>query len=382
MKVVIASTFLPPHVGGLEVVAEQQARTLVRAGHDVCVITSRHDRELPATELSDGGYRIIRVPVLNTLEDRTGITYPLVGPAFVKACWRELRSASSIHVHDSFYQPSQLAALTARLLRKPMHLTQHVGVVDHPNKIVMQIQRLIYGLIAPRLWSRAESITVYNANVREFLLRRGVEPGKIREVYNGIDVSLFKPVSPEERRTLRVRLGLPVDGSFALFVGRLVPKKGFLELLDARSTEFEILFAGPGKVPEPRPANVRFLGSVDRDELVAWYQASDVFVLPVLGEIFPLAMQEAMACGLPIVAFDDPRYAEYELDRTLISLVGREPDQIRDAILKPLRDPELTTKMSAYSRELAESRFDWSRNHGVPSDASPLGGVAVSTNEV
>ena len=371
MKLVIATTFLPPHVGGLEVVAQQQAQTLAAAGHEVCVITSRHDRGLPASEFSEAGYRIIRVPVLNALENRTGIPYPIVGSAFVKACWRELHSAEYIHVHDTFYQPSQLAALVARLLNKPMHITQHVGVVDHPKKMVMQSQNLIYRLIAPRLWNRAESVTVYNANVREFLISRGVESRKIREVDNGIDVNVFKPVPLEERRKLRSRLGLPVDGAFALFVGRLVPKKGFLELLGARSTEFEILFAGPGKVPEPCPSNVRFLGAVDRDEIAAWYQASDLFVLPVLGELFPLAMQEAMACGLPIVAFDDPRYAEYELDRTLISLVEREPDQIRTAILRVLGDPHLARRMSIYSRELAETRFDWNRNHGLFSAAAP-----------
>jgi glycosyltransferase involved in cell wall biosynthesis len=78
-----------------------------------------------------------------------------------------------------------------------------------------------------------------------------------------------------------------------------------------------------------------------------------------------------MACGLPIVAFDDPRYAEYELDRTLISLVEREPDRIRHAILRVLGDPHLARRMSTYSRELAETRFDWNRNHGIPSAATP-----------
>jgi D-inositol-3-phosphate glycosyltransferase len=372
MKVVIATTFLPPHVGGLEVVVQQQAETLAAAGHDVCVVTSRHERDLPKSERCSAGYRIIRVPVLNALEDRTGIPYPIVGPAFVRACWREFRAADHVHVHDTFYQPSQLAASVARLLHKPMHITQHVGVVDHPKKIVMHAQSLIYGLIAPRLWNPAESITVYNANVREFLTGRGVDPRKIRELRNGIDVDVFKPASPAERRMLRLRLGLPADGTLALFVGRLVPKKGFTQLLEARSAEFDIVFAGPGKVPEPCPPNVRFLGAVDRDDIAAWYQACDVFVLPAIGEIFPLAMQEAMACGLPVVAYDDPRYDEYEFDRTLISLVEREPDQIRDAILRVVRDPRLAARMSVYGRELAETRFDWRRNHGPRSVATPV----------
>ena len=56
------------------------------------------------------------------------------------------------------------------------------------------------------------------------------------KLINDIDVNVFKPMPLGERRKLRSRLGLPVDGAFALFVGRLVQKKGFLELiLGARS---------------------------------------------------------------------------------------------------------------------------------------------------
>src|ERR1035437_68669 len=233
MKIVIVTIFFPPHVGGVEVIAQQQARTLASAGHTVCVITSRHDRGLAATESTTDGYRIVRVPVFNAVENRTGIPYPVVGWSSIRTCWREFRGATYVHVHDTFYQPSQIAALIAALRGRPLHVTQHVGIVEHTSRMAMRVQSIIYRFVASRIWKQANSVTVYNAHVRDFLLCRGVDVRKVHEIYNGIDIREFTPVSSQRRKELRIRLGLPVDRAIVLFVGRLVPKKGYLELLEA-----------------------------------------------------------------------------------------------------------------------------------------------------
>jgi D-inositol-3-phosphate glycosyltransferase len=69
-------------------------------------------------------------------------------------------------------------------------------------------------------------------------------------------------------------------------------------------------------------------------------------------------MQEAMACGLPVVTTDDPRYDRQGLDRTLLSLVPAEPAALRRAVLTILGDGDLRARMRAYSRRLAVERFD------------------------
>jgi glycosyltransferase involved in cell wall biosynthesis len=364
MKIVIVTTFFPPHVGGLEVIAQQQAETLTSAGHEVCVITGRHSRELASSEWTEEGYRIIRLPVFNAIENRTGIPYPIIGISAIKTYWRECGTADYIHVHDTFYLTSQIASLIATMRHRPLHVTQHVGIVEHPNRAVMMVQSFIYKAISSHLWKSAETVTVYNSHVRDFLRNRGVDKNKILETYNGIDIRRFKPVSPGCRRELRESLGLAVDRPLVLFVGRLVPKKGYLELLAAASPEFDILVVGPGKQPESYPDTVHFLGSIDRREILALYQACDIFALPSDGELFTLAMQEAMACGLPIVTTNDSRYEDYDLDRSLIQLVDRQPEAIREAILRVISDPNLAMGMADYGRHLAMTRFDWHRHGG------------------
>jgi D-inositol-3-phosphate glycosyltransferase len=97
--------------------------------------------------------------------------------------------------------------------------------------------------------------------------------------------------------------------------------------------------------------------------LLELYQAADVFVVPAVGEIFTLVMQEAMACGLPVVTTDDPGYAEYDLDLESIALVPRTTEAIDAAVTAVLADAARAARMSAYSRAVALDRFSWRQNY-------------------
>jgi D-inositol-3-phosphate glycosyltransferase len=147
-----------------------------------------------------------------------------------------------------------------------------------------------------------------------------------------------------------------------LFVGRLVRQKGYERLIAAAGPGYHVVLAGSGRPAHPLPAGVSFLGPVERADLVALYRLATVFVLPSAGEIFPLVVQEAMACGLPIVTTDDRRYHAYDLDRRLFSLVEPRPDELRRAILAILADRELRRRMGEHSRRFALAHFDWRIN--------------------
>ena len=99
MRILLVSSYFAPHVGGVEVVVEQQAAILAAAGHRVTVATTRIPSSLPARERRDG-YEVVRLPASNLLERHTGIPYPVVGPAF----WRGLRE----HVYARDIDPLQL----------------------------------------------------------------------------------------------------------------------------------------------------------------------------------------------------------------------------------------------------------------------------------
>jgi glycosyltransferase involved in cell wall biosynthesis len=361
MKVLIVSTFIPPHVGGLEIIVAQQAKSLADAGHEVTVFTGRHDKSLPRDEQVDG-YRVIRTPVWNAIEERTGVPYPIWGVRSLAPLLKLVRRADVVHIHDVYYQPSMMAAVMARCVGRRLFITQHVSIVEHDSPLVMGVQHFVYATAGARLWRWCRGIVAYNVIVERFLADRGVPGEKVHLSYNGIDVDTFHPGDKAVRAFVRSAYGLPQDKPLVLFVGRLVPKKGYRELMAAHHDDYHIVLAGPGAIPTDVPPGITFVGPVDRSEILGLYQASDIFALPAVGEMLTLAMQEAMACGLPVVVAKDAAYDSYELDPNGIAFTPPEPEALRQAFLEILGNAEQFDRMSSYSRQLATTRFDWRGN--------------------
>ena len=364
MNVLVVIHYFPPHLGGLEEVGRNQAASLARAGHDVTVITCRHDRRIAKTERVEPGYTVRRVRAMNFVESRFGVTFPIVSPLLLLTLFRAARRADLVHIHEVLYPPSHAAALAAKLARRPLFITQHVAVVAFPNALVRAVQRVAYRLAGRRLFRQARGIVTYNANVRDFVIAQGADPSTVLLHHNGIDTDYFSPTTDDEARRLRREYDLPVDRPVILFVGRLVPKKGYDILYEARSPAYFTLLAGNGYVDTGirDDEDARFFGPANREQLRDLYRACDVFVFPALGEIFTLVMQEAMASGVPVVTTDDPGYAEYDLDRDGIAFVERSTSAVRAAIEEILGDEPRRRRMSAYSRGLAVERFSWESN--------------------
>ncbi|MEX2119552.1 MAG: glycosyltransferase [Pirellulales bacterium] len=160
----------------------------------------------------------------------------------------------------------------------------------------------------------ADGVVAVSRDIERHLGRLGVERGRIRVVYNGVDTERFRPGPMAEARR---RLELPAEEPLVLFVGNLLPVKGLDVLLDAcallrkRQGRFHCLILGQGPL-RPRLErlvrrlqlfdHVRLLGSRPHDQLPDWYRAADVVVLPSRSEGVPNVLLEAAACGVPWVA--------------------------------------------------------------------------------
>jgi len=360
MKILIVSSYALPHIGGVEVIVSQQARTLSELGHEVTVFTSGAGCTAARREHVDG-YWIVRNGVWNGLEGRWGVPYPIWGPTAFARLIRLVNASDALHVHDVSYQSSVAAGFLARLLNRRLLITQHVGMVEHDSPAVKWLQVAAYCTYGRLLWLWASGITVYNPIVQRFLTDHRVPADKVRLAYNGIDTAHFRPGDPAAIAATRTKYELPLGKPLILFVGRLVPKKGVQKLIEACDPAYQIVLVGSGSVPT-LPASVTCLGTIDREELRSIYQACDIFTYPAVGEMLTLAMQEAMACGLPIVATLERGYDQYGLDHYGIELVPSESETLRSAFLEILRDGDRLRYMKNYSRTLAEERFDWRRN--------------------
>jgi 1,2-diacylglycerol 3-alpha-glucosyltransferase len=151
----------------------------------------------------------------------------------------------------------------------------------------------------------------------DYLTKLGIPDDRIFVAPNAVDLALFRAseagVEAMQAET-RARLVLPPR--YFLFVGRLVRAKGVLDLLKAyeRLTptvreEVGLVFAGDGpmraelesRARDLYPGSVHFAGFVHRDDLPAYYTLADCLVLPTHSDTWGLVVNEAMACGLPII---------------------------------------------------------------------------------
>ena len=376
-RILLVSHYYPPHVGGIEGVARAEAERLAALGYEVAVLTSA-DR---GSVRSEGGVRVVRVAAWNGFERRMGVPFPIFSPRILVRALRLARWAHVIHMHDCFYISSWSAGIAAVLLRRPMVLTQHVGLVNHPSRAVAALQKLVYGVFGRPLVRRARTVFVVNDSVGRFVRGLGAEAVKVVVVPNGVDDQRFRPAAdPAERERLRKEHGLPADRSLALFAGRLVPKKGIdiaLAALSAHGAEFDLVVIGAGDTSVlDGHASVRFLGSLPPDQVAELYRACDVLVLPNTGEIFPLVIQEAMSAGIPIVTTAEPDYVAIGADRLGIALVPREATAVGAAIREILADGRLRARMGESSRAYALEQFSWTEHLAVLREryAAAMGG--------
>ncbi|MET7694870.1 glycosyltransferase family 4 protein [Streptomyces sp. NPDC005483] len=359
LRVLLVCHYYPPHVGGIENVVRHEAEGLAAQGADVTVVTSA-DRSSVRVE---HGVRVVRVAAWNGTERRAGVPFPMFSPALVSAALRWARHADAVHIHDCLYLSSWAVGLAAKLTRTPYVLTQHVAVVDHPSGLVRVVQRMVYGVAGRALLRSARAVFTLNATVAGFVLTYGAREGRAHHLANGVDTERFRPAaSATERALARERFGLPADRVLVLFVGRLVPKKGYDLLLAAHTPDasYDLVFSGSGDAEAlaGRPG-VHHLGALDPEAVAEAYRACDVFALPSTAEGFPLTVQEAMASGLPVVTTDDPGYAPYDLDRDHVSLLPREVAVLAAELRALAADPERRARMGAYSRAYAEKAFAW-----------------------
>ncbi|GHC09301.1 hypothetical protein GCM10010080_25560 [Thermomonas carbonis] len=233
----------------------------------------------------------------------------------------------------------------------------------------MWVQRVVYATAGRLIFGSARKIVAYNRNVRDFLLSRGINEKKILWLTNGIDVRRFRPPAEGERAAIRAQFRLPLDRPLILFVGRLVEKKGVQILLNAKDPSFDLVFAGPGPVPEDGlMEGVHWLGPLDQAQTAELYRSCDVFAFPAVGEIFTLAMQEAMASQLPVITTDDAAYTNNEMADGLI-LCPRQAEEFNKAIVTLLSDPKLVLEMGLRCRQTALRHFDWDANFSSLKDA-------------
>jgi glycosyltransferase involved in cell wall biosynthesis len=170
-------------------------------------------------------------------------------------------------------------------------------------------------------WGAARIFTV-SETLRQFALELGAPKDRVEVVGNGVDAECFRP---RDRAAARAALGLAPDAPVLITSSpdRFSGEKDYNRLIEALSAlskrwpKLVCLFVGPDSPEKDRRAKlealaerfdlketVRFLDDLPPDKLSGALSAADVFVSAANHENPVTALLKAMACGLPIVAFD------------------------------------------------------------------------------
>jgi glycosyltransferase involved in cell wall biosynthesis len=224
-----------------------------------------------------------------------------------------------VHLHG-FSQKSVLLVVLALILRKKIVLTIHTAEHD---EVAAARKR---GWFAYWAYRQVDVYVAISSRIAHNYLAAGLPKTKLRLAPNGVDVARFHPATRAERDAARQALGgLSPDLYWILFVGFFSREKGpdllfdaWLRLQSMSAPPSGLLFVGATDseyeevdatlaqeirtVAEQRgwASRVRFTGPLSEVERA--YHAADLFVMPSTREAFGMALVEAMASALPVVA--------------------------------------------------------------------------------
>lgn len=317
MKILTVLTYYRPHTSGLTIYAERIARAFAARGHQVTVLTSQYEKDLPREEWADG-VKIIRSPVLTRLNK--GVIMPFIG----LQATREVLRHQAILLHLPQFDAAGIS-LRGRLLKIPTVIAYHSDLILPPGAFNRFVNWVVD--VANRLTATfAHRITAYTEDIAQHSPYLSSYPHKVRVITP--PVQLDEPTL-EARELFRLKHN-PERRKVIGMATRFASEKGVEVLLDALPRVFEkhpntkVLFAGQYQgvwgeqayfdrlAPRIRELEVqgrwKFLGVLPLSEMPAFYANLDVICVPSLNstETFGFVQIEAMMNSVPAIASNLP----------------------------------------------------------------------------
>jgi glycosyltransferase involved in cell wall biosynthesis/putative flippase GtrA len=332
LRVLTISAFFPAHGGGIEVVAGQLATRFARAGVRVHWMAGGPNSELPGE--ATPGLVIDRAASLDFVEHSIGLPAPVWGPASLRRLWQRVGTSDIVHVHDYLYLSSLAAVLFARLRRRPVVLTQHIGDIAFDARLPRLALRLLNGTLGRWVLGRADQVVFVGRPIMSYFGRFVRYRRAPLLIPNGVDHAVYHPDASGPRAA---RLSdpaspvVPADVPLkALFVGRFVEKKGLVHLRRCMSLpDIHWTFVGRGPVSPAEwniPASrLQLRGMLAPSDVADAMRAADLLVLPSKGEGFPLVIQEALSCGTPVLVSQEIADAFPQIDPRCVWSVDLRP---------------------------------------------------------
>ena len=281
--------------GGVETATAGLLGALLRAGHDVELISTRRQPDVP-------GVTVRRVPTIGQPSALRLLSFALAARRVAARRGYELVQSHERGLRQDVYRAGEgchqayLDAMGRGAGGSPYH------------RLVCALEGRIFRLQAAR-----HVVAISRQGKAEIEQRFGTDPARVTVIYNGVDLERFHPDNrARHRKRVRDTLGVPAEAWTVLFVGSGFERKGLGPLIEAFASladhNSRLMIAGKGRRPDYQRL-VTGLGAADR---VIWtgpradvevlYAAADAVALPARYEPFGNVHLEALASGVPMLS--------------------------------------------------------------------------------
>lgn len=369
LRIALVTETWPPEVNGVAMTLKRMVDGLIRRGHQIQLI---RPRQTPADRASEGealqevlsrGWKLPRYD---------GLKIGLPAKSKLVRLWARQRPDL---VHVATEGPLGWTAVSAAAkLRLPVTSDFHTNFDHYSKHYGMGWLRQPVAAYLRRFHNRTISTFVPTAELAATLGAQGYQ--RVEVISRGVDTSLYSPARRSD--ALRKSWGLGPDDLAVISVGRLAPEKNLaltmraFAAIRARRPDARMIIVGDGPQREAiarEHGDAVMAGMRHGEDLAAHYASADLFLFPSLTETFGNVTLEAMASGVPTVAYDYAAAAEVIRDMLngAVAPCNDEATFIERAEALAIAD-EQRVLMGREARQSAE-RIDWENVNDAFADA-------------
>ncbi|MBM2814871.1 MAG: hypothetical protein HW421_1633 [Ignavibacteria bacterium] len=306
MKIALITHYYSGHRGGVEIAAGKLAENLAN-NFPLEINWLASDADIPPTCPKN----LIPIPLVssNIIERRSSLPYPIISMKSIVKLWQSIKKVDIVHIHDYIYMSNIIASIFAKVLHKPLIITQHIGWIPYSSKILRFILGFLNQFLSKLIFKSSGTVVFISDTVKKYFESLYSIQSTSKLIPNGTDCQVFSFKGEETKFVLRQQMGYSSGKKIIIFVGRFVEKKGLpiIKQVAELLPDFKFILVGWGLI-EPdkwQLTNVSVLKNKSSEEVSDLYRVSDLLFLPSKGEGFPLVVQEAFACGLHSLISDE-----------------------------------------------------------------------------
>lgn len=354
MKIaMIGQKGIPALQGGVEKHVQELALRLVEDNHEVVAYT----RPWYTLKRLDNhkGVKLVSLPSIKA-KHFDAITH--TGLAIFHAAWKE--KADIIHIHA--VGPALLTWL-ARVLRPQAKVVVTFHCLDRQHQKWGILARLMLWLGEWSAMKFAHEVIAVSRTLQQYSYE--VYKRSVRYIPNGVSHVQQQPAS-----VIKEQFGLDKD-TYIVMVARLVRHKGVHHLIKAYNqldTDKKLVIVGGSAFTDDYVQEIQDMAANNQDIIFTGFQSGRVleelfsnaycYVLPSESEGLPIALLEAAAYGLPLIASDIPANVEI-VQHCGISFRNTDVDSLKHSLRTVLDDPEYAVELGKQARKHVHKYYQW-----------------------